>query len=114
MKLAVFAKKRQVTEENGKTRTFFTYLTTLVRKDTGEPMSVQVKFREACGAPDPNTCPCFIEVARDKMNLSYDKYTNDAGETLSAAKLWVTEWSHGGDYVDHSMDAFDAFTGEFG
>lgn len=109
MKLAIFAKKRQVIEENGKTRNFYTYLTTLVNKSTGEPLSVQVKFREACGAPDPDKCPCFIEVARDKMNLSWDKYENEVGETLQAAKLWVTDWSKAGEYVDHSMDEFEAF-----
>lgn len=110
MKLAIFAKKRQTTDEDtGKLRNFYTYLTTLINKSTGEPLSVQVKFREACGAPDPNKCPCFIEVAKDKMNLSWEKYTNDDGEELQAAKLWVTEWQKAGEYVDHSMDEFDAF-----
>ena len=84
MKLAIFSKKRQVQEidANGKVtvRPFFTYLTTLVRKTDGERVTVQVKFREACGAPDPLACPMFIEVARDKMNLSWQKYTSDDGE----------------------------------
>lgn len=109
MKLAVFAKKRQVVDENGKSRDFYTYLTTLVNKTTGEPLSVQVKFREACGVPDPKYCPQFIEVPKEKMNLSWEKYTNDDGEELQAAKLWVTEWQKAGDYVDHSMDEFEAF-----
>lgn len=109
MKLAIFAKKRQVIEDTGKARTFYTYLTTLVNKTTGEPLSVQVKFREACGAPDPEKCPCFIEVDKTKMNLSWDKYTADNGEELEAAKLWVTEWKNAGEYVDHSLDEFDAF-----
>lgn len=108
MKLAIFSKRRQVMEENGKQRTFYTYLTALLRKTDGERVPVQVKFREACGAPDPNLCPCFIEVPRDKMNLSWDKYQNEEGETLEAGKLWVTEWEHAGAYVDHSMDEFDA------
>lgn len=108
MKLAIFAKKRQVIED-GKARDFYTYLTTLVNKMTGEPLSVQVKFREACGAPDPQKCPMFIEVPKDKMNLSWDKYTNEDGEEMQAAKLWVTEWKHGGEYIDHSMDEYDAF-----
>lgn len=108
MKLAIFAKKRQVIED-GKARDFYTYLTTLVNKTTGEPLSVQVKFREACGAPDPQKCPMFINVEKTKMNLSWDKYTNDEGEEMQAAKLWVTEWQHGGEFVDHSLDEFDAF-----
>lgn len=108
MKLAIFAKKRS-TIEDGKNRTFYTYLTTLVNKTTGEPLSVQVKFREACGAPEPEECPRFIEVPKTKMNLSWDKYVNEDGEELQAAKLWVTEWEDAGDYVDHSLDNFDAF-----
>ncbi len=115
MKLAVFAKKRQKNEirEDGTVvaRPFYSYLTTLMNKTSGEPLPVQVKFRESCGAPDPQKCPCFIEVARDKMNLSWDKYTNDEGEELQSAKLWVTEWKPAGEYVDHSMDEFDAFVG---
>ena len=114
MKLAIFSKKRQVqeTDANGKVtvRPFFTYLTTLVRKTDGERVTVQVKFREACGAPDPLACPMFIEVARDKMNLSWQKYTSDDGEELESAKLWITEWTNAGAFVDHSMDEFDSFS----
>ena len=53
MKFAVFAKKRQTIDaESGKARDFYTFLTTLVNKTTGEPLTVQMKFREACGAPE--------------------------------------------------------------
>lgn len=110
MKLAIFSKKRQtIDSETGKARTFYTYLTTLVNKVSGEPLTVQVKFREACGAPDPDLCPCFIEVPQGKANLSWDKYTNDDGEEMEAARMWITEWEHAGDYVDHSLDEYDAF-----
>lgn len=110
MKLAIFSKKRQTTDsETGKARTFYTYLTTLVNKVSGEPLTVQVKFREACGAPDPDLCPCFIEVPQGKANLSWDKYTNDDGEEMEAARMWITEWERAGDYVDHSLDEYDAF-----
>ena len=109
MKLAIFAKKRQAIDEGGKARTFYTYLTTLLNKKTGQPQPVQVKFREACGAPDPEFCPCFIEVAKDKMNLAWEKYTNDDGDELEAGKLWVTAWEPAGVYVDHSMDEFEAY-----
>lgn len=110
MKLAIFAKRRQTNDANtGKTRDFWTYLTTLINRETGEPLSVQVKFREACGAPEPAECPMFIEVPKGKANLSWDSYENDEGETLQAAKMWVTEWEKAGAYEDHSLDNYDAF-----
>ena len=114
MKLAIFAKKRQTTDTDPKTgaqtlRDFYTYLTTLVNKSTGELMPVQVKFRQACGAPDPNKCPQFISVDKKDANLSWEDYVNDEGETLKAAKMWVTSWSPAGEYVDHSLDEFEAF-----
>ena len=81
MKLAIFSKKRTTKpDEKGNTRPFWTYLTTLVNKTSGEPLTVQVKFREACGAPEPDLCPCFIEVPQGKCNLSWGTYTNDEGE----------------------------------
>ena len=116
MKLSIFAKKRQVEETDPKTgatviRPFYTYLTTLVNKSNGELTPVQVKFRQACGAPDPQKCPCFITVDKSKANLSWETYVNDEGEELRAAKMWITEWQYGGEFVDHSLDEFDAFTG---
>ena len=42
MELTIFAKKRQSNDG----RPFFTYLSTLTRKD-GEEIKVQVKFRQA-------------------------------------------------------------------
>ena len=109
MKLAIFSKKRTATDESGKPRIFYTYLTTLVNKTSGEPLTVQVKFREACGAPDPDYCPCFIEVPTGKNNLSWGKYTNDDGEEIECATMWVSEWQKAGEYVDHSLDNFEAF-----
>jgi hypothetical protein len=112
MKLAIFAKKRQAIDPNtGKSRDFWTYLTTLISRSSGEPLTVQVKFREACGAPDPAICPCFIEVPKGKANLSWDSYENEDGEKLQAAKMWVTEWENAGAYEDHTLDDYDAFTG---
>lgn len=108
MKLAIFSKKRQALDEaTGKARVFYTFLTTLVDKRNGEPLSVQVKFRESCGAPDPDLCPCFIEVPKGKANLIFEKYTNDDGDELEAAKMWVSEWQKAGEYVDHSLDNFE-------
>ena len=111
IKLAIFAKKRQTLDEDTKQiRTFYTYLTTLVNRSTGEVLPVQVKFREKCGAPDPDKCPCFILVDKTNANLSWDTYTNDEGIELQSAKMWVTTWEHAGEYVDHSLDDFDALT----
>ena len=109
MKIAVFAKKRQKTEENGKVREFYIYLSTLIRKSDGETVPIQLKFRESCGAPDPVKCPCFIEFDRAKSNIVWEKYTNEDGDELESAKVWISEWKPAGDYVDHSMDDFDAF-----
>lgn len=109
IKMAVFAKKRQKQEEGGKVRDFYIYLSTLVRKSDGECVPVQLKFRESCGGPDPQKCPCFIEFDRQKANIVWEKYLNDEGDELESAKVWITEWKPAGEYVDHSMDEFDAF-----
>lgn len=107
IRLAVFAKKRMtIPDEKGNTRPFYNYLSTLVNTKTGEPLGVQLKFREACGAPDPLKCPMFIMVDRNDMNLSYDKYITEHGDEATAAKIWITNWSEGGKYVDHSLDDF--------
>lgn len=107
MKMAVFAKKRQKQEENGKVRDFYIYLSTLVRKTDGEVVPVQLKFRESCGAPDPSKCPMFIEFESNKANIVWEKYTNDDGDTLESAKVWITEWHEAGEYEDTSLDDFD-------
>ena len=112
MKLSVFAKRRQSQDTDSKTgaitlRDFWTYLTTLVNKSTGEVVPVQIKFRQACGAPEPQKCPMFIEVPKDKANLSWEKYVNEDGEEMQAAKMWVCEWSPAGEFVDHSLDDFE-------
>ena len=109
MKMAVFAKKRTKIEEGGKSRDFYIYLSTLVRKSDGECVPVQLKFRESCGAPDPSCCPCFITFDRSKANIVWEKYENEDGDQLEAAKVWITAWDPAGEYVDKSMDDFDAF-----
>lgn len=101
MKLLVFAKKR--TSKDGKA--FFTYLSTLTRKDGGEVITVQVKFREACGAPDPHKCPRYITVPRDCANY-HEKTIEDEDITKIARTLWVSEWDDAGDYIDTSLDEF--------
>ena len=103
MKITLFAKKR--TSNEGKV--FYNYLATLVRKSTGETIPVQVKFREACGSPDPHKCPCYIEVNSKDANLSSHTIETDSG-SKTVNILWVTKWAFAGEYVDNSMEDIDA------
>lgn len=106
MELTIFAKKR--TSKEGKS--FYTYLTKLTEK-TGEEVTVQVKFREDCGQPKGEKCPCNIVC--DKSDLNYtekiNKYIDEDSQTEKEATsriLWVSNWSEGSEYVDTSMDRF--------
>lgn len=102
MKLNLFAKKR--TTNDGK-KTFYTYLSTVTRKD-GTEIPVQVKFREACGQPRGEDCPLVIEVDKKACNLSTKEIITDkdTGEVKTTHRLWVSEWRLAGAYVDNSMD----------
>lgn len=102
MNITVFAKKR--TTEDGK-KTFYNYLATLVKKD-GSEIKVSVKFREECGAPKPEKCPCNIIVDKGKANLSTREVTTNDGEIVTVYTLWVSEWKPGEEYKDHSLDEF--------
>ena len=105
MKLTIFAKKR--TTKDG--RPFYSYLTTLTKKD-GEEVTVQVKFRDDCGAPKGENCPMNIVV--DKTNCNYSEkirtYEDKDGneEQFTDKVLWINAWSEGEPYVDTSMDEF--------
>lgn len=102
MEITIFAKKR--TTRDGKT--FYTYLSTLTSKSTGETFPVQVKFRESAGKlPDPHTCPCVIHVDKENANLSTKKYEVD-GETQERKELWVSAFEDVGAWVDTSLDDF--------
>lgn len=102
MELTIFTKKR--TTKEGKT--FNTYFSTLTRKD-GEEVSVSVKFKEVCGAPDPENCPLNILVTKEDCNLATKDYTNNDGLIATSRTLWVNKWEIGSPYVDHSLDDFD-------
>lgn len=106
MQITVFAKKRK-TEEG---REFFTYLTTLKKKD-GTELKAQVKFREDCGSPKGGDCPMNILVEKHAANLSSKEIIKDAGkdteEILTVYTLWVSDWEKGPAYVDTSLDDFD-------
>lgn len=103
MEITIFAKKR--TSQEG--RKFFSYLTTLPRKD-GTEETMSVKFRDECGAPRPEECPCNIIIQKGDANVSKRNYVReDTGETGTSKTLWVTAWSKGSVYVDTSMDEYD-------
>ena len=103
MELAIFAKKR--TKEDGKT--FYSYLTTLPRKD-GTKQTVSVKFRDECGHPKPETCPVNILVDKANANITKSEFTReDTGETAISYTLWVSAWELGSAWVDNSLDEFE-------
>ena len=102
MKITLFAKKRS--DNSGKV--FYTYIGKLTRKSTGEVITVSVKFRAECGAPDPHKCPRIIEF--DARNANYTERTieRDDGSSVISRTLWITEWKDAGEYIDTSMDDF--------
>lgn len=103
MKIAVFAKKRQT--KDGKP--FWGYIAKLKKKD-GEELTVSVKFREDCGNPKAESCPCYIEVDKKSANLTAREVVNDEiGEIIISRTLWVSAWKFAGEYVDHSLDDFE-------
>ena len=101
MEITIFAKKR--TTQQGKT--FFSYLTTLTRKD-GTPITCAVKFAAPAENPDPLDCPCNIAVNKENCNMAVENYTDKNGEVKQSHKLWIKSYSAGSAYVDHSMDEF--------
>ena len=103
MELTIFAKKR--TSADGKK--FYTYLTTMTKKD-GTEQTVAVKFREECGGPKPDKCPINIVVDKRFANLSHrDFVREDTGEAGTSHTLWVSEWQEGKAYVDTSLDEYE-------
>lgn len=106
MKLTIFSKKR--TSHDG--RQFDTFLTKLTKKD-GTEITTGVKFRELCGSPRYEDCPCIIEVDKSKMNFNTKEISqelNDGTERVFEQNtLWISEWKMSNEkYVDTSMDDF--------
>lgn len=101
MKITIFGKK--MTTKDGK-KTFFSYFSTLVKKD-GSELKCKVKFREEAGYP--KNLPCIIEFDKKDANLSDEKcIVKDANgiEVESISKvLWVSKFKES-EYVDHSLD----------
>ena len=103
MKITVFAKKKQTAEG----KKFYTYLTTLHKKD-GSELVAQVRFTEEAGNPDPKNCPMNIEFEKAAGNISKREYTReDTGEIMTAHTLWIKAWKEGEPYVDTSLDDFE-------
>lgn len=103
MELTIFAKKR--TTEEGKS--FYSYITTLTKKG-GEKQTVGVRFREECGQPKGDACPCNIIVQKGNANLSTKSFIReDTGEAAESLTLWVKAWEKGSEYVDTSLDDYE-------
>ena len=103
MEITIYAKKR--TTRDGK-KTFFSYLTTLKKKD-GSPCTCAVKFAQPAENPDPMDCPINILVDRKDCNMSVEPYTNErTGQIQNSYRLWIKNYTIGTPYVDHSMDDF--------
>lgn len=103
MKVNIFGKK--MTTKDGK-KTFFTYFTTLTKKD-GSECRCKVKFREVAGSP--KNLPCSIEFDRKDANLSDEYYKSeiDGVEIEKSSKvLWVSKFKEC-EYVDKSLDEFE-------
>lgn len=103
MEITVYAKKRSTNEG----KTFYSYLSTLTRKD-GSTQSVSVKFRDECGSPKPEKCPMNVIIDKKDANLSSREFVReDTGEAAISYTLWVSAWTQGAEFVDHSLDDFE-------
>lgn len=99
--LAIFAKHVRTADND-----FFSYLTTMKKKD-GTEVTMQVKFRKKCGAPDGDICPRMICVNTKDMNYNKDEWDTDDGKHIVANTLWISNWTDAGEYNDTSLDDFD-------
>lgn len=103
MVITIYAKRR-VTRDGSKS--FYSYLTTLTRKD-GTPLTCSVRFSGE-KEPDPAECPMNIDIDKGDCNLASEKYTDvKTGEERSSYRLWVKKWKPGPEYRDTSLDDFE-------
>ena len=105
MEITLYAKRR--TTADGK-KSFFSYLTTLTKKD-GTPLTCSVRFSgEDNKEPDPAACPMNIIVDTADCNLATEKYEDTrTGESRNSYGLWVKKWKQGAEWRDTSMDEFN-------
>ena len=107
MKVLVFAKKRQT--KDGKA---FTAYVAKLKKVDGSEVTTGIKFREDCGAPKLEECPCYIEFDKKDANMTTKQLevTTADGEIkdVESRTLWVQKWEMSDEvYVDTSLDEFE-------
>lgn len=103
MEITIYAKKRNTADG----KTFYSYLSTLNRKD-GTKQTVSVKFREEAGNPKPELCPMNIKFDKVMGNMSTKEFIReDTGESAMSYTLWISAWEPGTPFVDHSLDEFE-------
>lgn len=104
MKIVIFGKK--MTTNDGK-KTFFSYFSTLVKKD-GSELKCKVKFRKEAGYP--LNLPCIIEFDKKDANLVDEKYfvtdANGVEVKLISKVLWVSKFKET-EYVDNQLEDFE-------
>ncbi len=102
MTISVFSKS--ATSKEGKP--YSIYLGRLTNKATGAEVSCRIKFRESAGKP--KEFPCNIVVDKEHANLVTQTYVvPDTGEERITRTLWVSAWTPGPEYIDHSLDEYE-------
>lgn len=104
MRVNLFGKK--MTTKDGK-KQFYRYFGTITK--AGNPITVDVKFRETCKLP--STIPCVIEFDKANASLSEktERYTatNEDGTTeekeVLRRTLWIADYEES-EYIDTSLD----------
>lgn len=104
MKVSVFAKKKQTKEG----KNFTAYIGKLEKKD-GTTITASIRFREECGSPKVEECPCNIEFDKKDGNLVVSVYTDqETGLDRNSYTLWIQNWEMSKTpYEDHSLDEFE-------
>ena len=103
MEITIYAKKRNA--KDGKT--FYSYLSTLTRKD-GTKQTVAVKFRDEAENPKPEKCPMNIKFGRCAANMATKEFIReDSGEVATSYTLWIPAWETGTPFVENSLDDFE-------
>lgn len=110
MELTIYASKKSY-EKEGKQKSFYTYSTRILNKITEQEEFFNVKFREDCGAPLPANCPCNIIIEKKDANITEkERFYNDreTGEekTVIDRVVWVSAWTEGSPFEDHSTDDY--------
>ena len=66
--IELFAKKMKKKEGGTVTK----YLTKIIKKDTGEKVSYEVKFYEEISKPKTEKCPCYVEIDEEWVDHSME------------------------------------------